>query len=85
MSESREQNSAYEGDMDPEIAELIGIDDESPDGAPEFGDLFGGDKSATEVQKEHVDLGRKTFPSITKTEEAAKPFFLCCGKGVNTL
>ncbi len=76
MSESREQNSAYEGDMDPEIAELIGIDDdESPDGAPEFGDLFGGDKSATEVQKEHVDLGRKTFPSITKTEEAAKPFF----------
>ena len=46
MSEDQGANTTYEGDIDPEIAALIGGDDSQDTGsAPGFDDLFGG-KSA---------------------------------------
>ncbi|MBT3273600.1 MAG: methyl-accepting chemotaxis protein [Spirochaetales bacterium] len=77
MSDNKGPNTEYDDEIDPEIAELIGIDDsDGMDNAPDFGDLFGGPKTdSEEPQKEDIDLSRKTFPPIGKREEQAKPFF----------
>ncbi|MBN1686808.1 MAG: hypothetical protein JW852_09150 [Spirochaetales bacterium] len=75
MSDSQDQHTTYGGDIDPEIAELIGVDDESEEAAPGFGDLFGTAPESEETQKEAVDLGKKSFAQITETEEAPKAFF----------
>jgi len=77
MSDSQDQKTSYGGDIDPEIAELIGVDDAeaAPDGAPVFDDLFGGEKQAEEAQKEDVDLSKKVFTTIAEIEEAPKKFF----------
>ena len=78
MSDNQDPNTTYDGDIDPEIAALLGGDEtESEDDAPGFDDLFGGAKPPDpgETPKETVGTDRETFPVITETEEKPKPFF----------
>ena len=79
MSDNQDPNTSYDGDIDPEIAALLGGDDSDDTGnAPGFDDLFGGSKppeSSEETPKETVDLEKTTFPAITETEEKPKAFF----------
>ena len=77
MSGNQDPDTANNGQIDPEIAELIGMDDSEED-APEFTDLFIADSSeqtSVEVNAEDVNLSSKAFPVITKREEEAKPLF----------
>ena len=73
MSDKRSADGVFSGDIDPEIADLMGIESED-ENAPEFNDLFD-EGEAAEVQPEEVDLSRERFPEITRFEEAPKPFF----------
>jgi len=60
-------NQSYSGEIDPEVAELMGIDDESDTGdTPEFSDLFG-DKTGSKRDSSagNLDLSRKTFAPVT--------------------
>lgn len=80
MSDNNGPNTDYDGEIDPEIAELIGIDDSGgSDDAPDFTDLFGGtpqaDEDGDDGPKEDLDLSRKTFPPIANREEDPKPYF----------
>ena len=63
------------GQLDPEIADLMGIAADKPPAGPEFTDLFQGAPAVDKQQAEKVDTTRKTFEFQTKLEEAAKPFF----------
>jgi hypothetical protein len=62
------------GQLDPEIASLMGI---TPTGqaTPEFTDLFGGEAAADQAPPEEVDFSKKQFSPIKHSEEKAKPFF----------
>ncbi len=78
MSDNKDPNTTYDGDIDPEIAALLGGDDTGDAGdKPGFDDLFGGAKPAgpEETPKETVNLEKDTFPTITETEEKPKAFF----------
>ena len=74
MSDNQDQDNSYGGNIDPEIAELIGVEEtQNAGGTPVFDDLFGGGTQPEET--ETTDLGRDSFPQISETEEAPKPFF----------
>lgn len=65
------------GDIDPEIADLLG-DDTSPASIPDFSDLFDDQPSlqkrdSGDVQVE--DFSRENFPSIAKWEQDPDPLF----------
>ena len=68
--------------MDPDIAALFGVGDESSGGddSPDFGDLFE-DRAPVEDEGEgsaapgDVDMSVRTFTRPTKLEEDPKPFF----------
>ncbi len=78
MSDNQDPNTSLDGEIDPEIAALLGGEvSEDKGNAPGFDDLFGGVKSpkSEETRKETVDIDKATFPTITQTEEAPKPFF----------
>ena len=68
-------SSRFSGDIDPEVAALIGSED--GDDIPDFDDLF--DESHGEPipagEREDVDLSSRSFTRPVKLEEAAKPFF----------
>ncbi|MBN2049359.1 MAG: hypothetical protein JW760_02855 [Spirochaetales bacterium] len=61
--------------MDPEIAELMGLEGSGEDGTPDFGDLFeeGGQKAE---EKEPEDLSKATFPVITRFSTEKEQAFL---------
>ncbi len=61
------------GDLDPEVEELLGLDEEANGSRPEFTSLFKEEKTTDGPEK--VDTTRKQFKSIAKIEEAPKPFF----------
>ena len=68
-------NNVFSGEVDPEIADLFGI--EESDG-PSFDLLFeeGGDKSSENIEKETVDLNKQNFSEITKfLEDVPADFF----------
>ncbi|MBN1647350.1 MAG: hypothetical protein JW874_04890 [Spirochaetales bacterium] len=67
------ENSMFSGEIDPEIAELMGIDSK-PSSEPEFHDLFAEEKPKQQ-EKEEVTLTRAAFEPIIKIEENPKPFF----------
>ncbi len=70
------QTNSYAGDMDPEVAELIGIDDTEGDDVPDFGDLF--DEPGYEAdtsETEAPDFSLRGFTVPKEFEEQAKPFF----------
>ena len=63
--------------MDPEIADLMGIDEgPASDGEPAFEDLFEEERPRKDdTGTEEVDLSKEQFPEITRLEEAPKPYF----------
>ena len=77
MSSNQDTESGIVDDsMDPEIAELIGIDDEPSESKPDFDDLFGEpQESDGGAGRDEVDLNKSQFAPVTKREEAPKPFF----------
>lgn len=76
MSDQQGKNSVFSGDIDPEIADLMGIEEEEPkEDGPAFEDLFEEEKAAETAESETVDLKREEFPQITQLEEPPKPYF----------
>ncbi len=71
MSSERDSDNLFTGDIDPDVAELIGPDNE--DGVPEFDDLFGDDGDAADL--EELDTTVQSFTAPEKIEEQVKPFF----------
>jgi len=77
MAENGTENQGvFSGKIDPEIADLMGID-ESETSKPDFSDLFEEAENSGEEkgETEPVDLTKTTFPTITKYEEDPKPYF----------
>lgn len=67
-------NEVFSGDIDPEIAELMGID-EVEEIAPVFDDLFN-DGAPVKLQPEKVDLSKQGFNPVTKlSEDRTNPLF----------
>ncbi len=60
-------NEVFSGDIDPEIAELMGID-EVDDVAPVFDDLFN-DGRSRRIEPDKVDLSKIGFNPVTKFSE----------------
>ncbi len=77
MSENQKNSGVFAGDIDPEIADLMGIDEEpAADGEPAFEDLFEEERPQKgDTGTEEVDLSKEKFPEITRLEEAPKPYF----------
>ncbi len=81
-NDNSNSNNPFSGELDPEIANLIGIDkakaeptsilgsEESP---PDFATLFG--EEVKKEEPETVDFTKKKFETITKTYEEPKDFF----------
>ena len=75
-----DSDTLFSGDMDPDIAALIGVPDAGgapDDDSPDFGDLFD-DKSIdsdSDGSSGEVDMSVKTFTRPAKTEEESKPLF----------
>ena len=70
-------NIINEGDIDPEIADLLG-DDTSPSSVPDFSDLF--DEPVEDVSKDSQDVvvedfSKETFSVIEKWEQDPDPVF----------
>jgi hypothetical protein len=63
------------GQVDPEIADLMGIPAKSPAEKPEFSALFSENVEVEQQEAETVDVTRKAFEVQTKFEEDPKPFF----------
>lgn len=60
-------DQSFSGDIDPEVAELMGIDEEDNEETPDFADLFGepkADKPPSSV--EDLDLNKSSFAKIEK-------------------
>jgi hypothetical protein len=77
-----DNSGLFSGDMDPDIAALIGVSDDGAvdDDSPDFGDLFedrssGGDSETGGEPGGDVDMSVRTFTRPTKLEEAPKPIF----------
>ncbi|TFG63938.1 MAG: hypothetical protein E4H36_04315 [Spirochaetales bacterium] len=71
-----EDKGIFSGEIDPEIAELIGVEEGEKGSAeaPGFTDLF--DEPRGEgAGAEQIDFTAKKFTKIEKFEEAPKPFF----------
>jgi hypothetical protein len=67
-------NEVFSGEIDPEIAELMEIDDVE-DGTPNFDDLFS-DGSEPKQPADKVDLSKESFSPITKfSEDRTNPIF----------
>ena len=77
---SANSDNLFTGDMDPDVAALLGgADDDtlSTDDTPDFGDLF--DEPAadddTDGESGDIDMSVKTFVRPSRTEEDSKPLF----------
>ena len=67
-------NEIFSGEIDPEIAELMEID-EADEMVPVFDDLFN-DGSPVKKQPEKVDLSKQAFNPVTKlSEDRSNPLF----------
>lgn len=65
MDKNQDKNgNIFSGEVDPEIADLFGIDEED---GPSFDLLFNdGEEKTSESEKESIDLSKTTFNSIVK-------------------
>jgi hypothetical protein len=61
------------GDLDPEVEELLGIDDQNEGGQPSFTSLFGEEKKDDDL--EIVDISLKRFQAASRLEQEPKPYF----------
>ena len=68
--------NAYQGELDPELAALLGTADNDNAPAPDFGDIFGEKNEQKPADGQEVDLTASGFPQITKRfEETPHEFF----------
>ncbi len=78
MSDLNDSKSdLFSGEIDPDIAELMGIDDEPSSATPGFDDLFneGGGRKAEPASPEVNDISREHFHPITRFEQDPQPYF----------
>jgi hypothetical protein len=68
-------NEFTSGQLDPEIADLMGIQATTQTEKPDFGDLFEEEVKVDKKGLEEVDLSKKSFDIQTVFEEKPKPFF----------
>ncbi len=68
------EKNIFSGEVDPEIAELMGIEDDQ-EASPDFDDLFGTSEKTKKSESETVDLSIKTFKKIEKLTDKPKPIF----------
>jgi hypothetical protein len=68
-------NDFTSGQLDPEIADLMGIQATTRTEKPEFGDLFEEELKVDKKGLEEVDLSKKSFDIQTAFEEKPKPYF----------
>ncbi len=67
-------DEVFSGEIDPEIAELMGIE-EVEDITPDFDDLFN-DGAPVKLQPDKVDLSKQAFNPVTKfSEDRTNPLF----------
>ncbi len=71
------KSDLFSGEIDPDIAELMGIDDEPTSSTPGFDDLFneGGSTKAEPASPEVSDISRDHFHPITRFEQDPQPYF----------
>ncbi len=77
MSSEQNTNSGgiFSGEMDPEIADLMGIEQETKsESRPDFNDLFDEEKPEQQAPEE-LDLKKESFPEISRFEDKPKPYF----------
>ncbi|MDR1869180.1 MAG: hypothetical protein LBQ82_04250 [Treponema sp.] len=67
---------AYQGEMDPELAALLGTAGADNGPPPDFSDIFGGDNNSKSKEDQGVDLTVDGFPQITKRLEDNPQDFL---------
>ncbi len=67
----------FSGEMDPDVADLIGIGDDAGDETPDFSDLFGDTSDSDDGGGDSgpVDLSVRTFTRPARIEEESKPLF----------
>jgi hypothetical protein len=79
MSDAGNSNSqgVFSGDIDPEIADLVGVDSSQKQDVPDFTQLFddGSGQQQDQAEPDDVDFTKERFPTITKFEDTPKPFF----------
>jgi hypothetical protein len=68
-------NEFSSGQLDPEIADLMGIQPATQTEKPDFGDLFEEEVQVDKKGLEEVDVSRKSFDVQTVFEEKPKPYF----------
>jgi len=68
-------NKYTSGQLDPEIANLMGITAQPQGQRPDFTDLFAEEVQVDKKGPEDVDLSKKAFDIQTKLEEKPKPYF----------
>ena len=59
-------DNIFSGEIDPEIADLMEIEDTA---APDFDDLFEEEGGVKKQQRDEVDINRKAFSPINKFHE----------------
>jgi len=68
------ESNTFSGDIDPEIADLMGLEGKEGGSKPDFSDLFEEGKKPAE-EKEQEDLTRESFPDITRfSTEKEQPY-----------
>ncbi|MFW6207858.1 MAG: hypothetical protein ACOC7X_04065, partial [Spirochaetota bacterium] len=70
-------DQSFSGDIDPEVAELMGIDEEDTEETPDFADLFGEPKAEKPTSSvEDLDLNKQSFPRMEKLfKDEPNPIF----------
>jgi hypothetical protein len=68
-------NEYTSGQLDPEIANLMGITAQPQGQRPDFTDLFAEEVQVDQKGPEEADLSKKAFDVQTKLEEKPKPYF----------
>ncbi len=81
MSSDSDKDNLFTGQMDPEIADLIGVpeDEETaqspPEGKPDFTDLFEEERDEDVGESAKTDLSVKTFKKPAQIEQKPQPYF----------
>ena len=68
-------NDFSSGQLDPDIADLMGITTTTQTQKPEFSVLFTEETRVEQKGPDNVDLSRKNFDIQTKLGEKPKPYF----------
>ncbi len=72
----RDMSNNSSNDIDPEIADLIGVEDSKPSDSPAFMDLFSDEKTEEEQFAPGDDTIKEKFTEIRRFEDDPKPYFV---------